>query len=203
MKMLRTTILVLVLVLLAAQSAQVQTAQAERWTVVPDGAEVVFTSKAPLETFKGRTRLVSGWVEFDPENLRGPIRGEIVVDLASLDTGKNKRNRHMRENHLETDRHPTAHLQPEAVLMATSATIPAAGAVELRLRSTFELHGVTRPLECPVWLHRQDNGDVVVEAAFPVLLSDHDIERPKFLVMKLADEQKVDVRFTLRRAGTP
>jgi len=195
-KMLRTT--TLVLVLLTAQSAR-----AERWAVVTDGAEVVFTSKAPLETFKGRTHLVSGWVEFDPENLRGPVQGEIVVDLASLDTGKNKRNQHMRENHLETDRYPTAHLIPEAVLMATSTTIPAAGAVELRLRGTFDLHGVTRPLECPVWLHLQDNGDVVVEAAFPVLLSDHDIERPKFLVMKLADEQKVDVRFTLRRTGTP
>jgi hypothetical protein len=49
-----------------------------------------------------------------------------------------------------------------------------------------------------VTLRSSDDGSVMVTAGFVVKLSDHDIERPRFLVMKLADEQKVTVELTAR-----
>ena len=188
----------ILLMLLAAACAR-----AERWQVAAEGGEVVFTSKAPLETFTGRTRVISGWIDWDPADLHAPLDGEIVVDLASLDTGKNKRNEHMRENHLETDRFPTAKLRPVAVLSGTPSALPPGGEADIRLRGAFDLHGVNRTLECDVRLRRDGAGAVTVTAAFPVLLTDHDIERPKFLVMKLADEQQVEVTFTLQPAISP
>jgi len=194
----RARLLTLVTVLLAAACAR-----AERWNVAADGAQVVFTSKAPLETFKGRTDLVSGWVDWDPTDLTAPLDGQVVVDLASLDTGKNKRNEHMRENHLETDRYPTARLRPVEVVAATPSDLPPGGNAAVRLRGAFDLHGVTRTLECDVLLRRDEAGGVTVTSAFPVLLSDHDIPRPKFLVMKLADEQSVAITFKLQPAGSP
>jgi len=194
----RATALMTLLVLLAATWAR-----AERWHVAAEGGQVVFTSKAPLETFKGRTELISGWVDWDPARLQAPLEGEIVVDLASLDTGKSKRNEHMRENHLETDRFPTATLRPVAVLSDAPSALPPGGEADIRLRGAFDLHGVTRQLECDVRLRRDEEGAVTVTTAFPVLLSDHDIERPKFLIMKLADEQQVAVTFKLQPAISP
>ena len=126
------------------------TARAERWIVDTSEAQVVFTSKAPLEKFKGRTDRLGGWLEFDPANLVGTITGELTVDLASFDTGKKKRNKHMRENHFETGQFPTARLLPEAVLSASSADLPPAGGVSLSLWATLDLHGVQQPLTCDV-----------------------------------------------------
>jgi polyisoprenoid-binding protein YceI len=190
--------LTILLILLAAACAR-----AERWQVAAQGGEVVFTSKAPLETFKGRTGLIRGWIDWNPADLTAPLDGEIVVDLASLDTGKNKRNEHMRDNHLETDRFPTATLRPVVVLSDAPSALPPGSEADIRLRGTFDLHGVTRTLECDVHLRRDGVDAVTVTTEFPVLLSDHDIERPKFLVMKLADEQQVSVTFKLQPAISP
>ena len=43
-------------------------ALAETWTVVAgdDATEVVFKSKATLESFEGRTRAVTGWIKLEP-----------------------------------------------------------------------------------------------------------------------------------------
>ena len=194
----RAMALTILLILLAAACAR-----AERWQVAAQGGEVVFTSKAPLETFKGRTELIRGWIDWDPADLTAPLDGEIVVDLASLDTGKNKRNEHMRENHLETDRFPTATLRPVAVLSDAPSALPPGSEADIRLRGAFDLHGVTRTLECDVRLRRDGADAVTVTTEFPVLMSDHDIERPKFLVMKLADEQQVSVTFKLQPAISP
>ncbi len=193
----KTAALVLALILLPT------VAHGARWTAVPASSEVVFTSHAPLETFKGRTHGVTGWVDFDPDNLMGPLAWEISVDLASLDTGKKKRNRHMRENHLETDRFPAAVFRgTEVVSCSFGVLAPGAGA-RVRVRGVFDLHGVVRPLECDVALSRDGAGNVTIDVGFPVLLSDHAIKRPKFLVMKLADEQQVAVRLVLRRETAP
>jgi polyisoprenoid-binding protein YceI len=196
----RATLRTLTFLALALSAAGVR---AERWTVAASGAEVVFTSKAPLETFEGRTDKLSGWVDFDPAALAGALAGEVVVDLASFDTGKRKRNEHMRENHLETGRFPVARLVPVAVLDASTEALPARGPASLRLRCELDLHGVTRTLDCEVSLERTADGALHVAASFPVLLSQHAIERPRFLVMKLADEQQVAVRFVLTPQAAP
>lgn len=179
------------------------TVRAERWAVDPDRAEVVFTSKAPLETFKGRTGLLTGWVEFDPADLQSGVDGELTVDLASFDTGKKKRNQHMRENHLETARFPVARLRPMAVVSAAPDALPDEGVARLVLQCELDLHGVRRTMECAIYLDRTGTGTLKVSAGFPVLLSDHAMERPKFLVMKLADKQMVDVAFVLHPEVAP
>jgi len=73
-----------------------------------EGSTVEFVSKAAMETFKGKTRAVSGTLRLDPAALVDTLTISISVDLASLDTGIALRNRHMRENHLHTDRFPLA-----------------------------------------------------------------------------------------------
>ncbi len=171
-------------------------AETVRYEVLP-GSEVVFESKAPLESFKGRTDQVSGWFEADLDNLEGWVALEVRVDLASFDTGKKKRNEHMRENHLETDRYPLTVLRGGSV----SSVRLKGGRTVMILDGELDLHGVRREVTYEIALDYKPDGTLVVETDFIVKLSDHEIKRPRFLVMKLADEQKVRVRLTARVQG--
>jgi polyisoprenoid-binding protein YceI len=171
-------------------------AAAETWTIGP-GSEVVFESKAPLESFEGTTDQVRGHITCTPDALVGPVDLRIEVDLASLDTGIGLRNNHMRDRHLETDEFPHAVFTGEAVTRATSALV-AGQTVELDVRGQFALHGVVRPRELTATAILAGDGTLTVDVEFPVSLEDHAIERPGFLVMKLADEQTVRVHLVAR-----
>ena len=187
--------LVPALVLAVSLALPVVHAQAEmvRYEILP-GSEVVFESKAPMEKFKGTTKDVSGWFEADLANIGGLMDLEVRVELASFDTGKKKRNEHMRENHLETDKYPQAVFRGGG---AGSARLEE-GKTTVTLEGELELHGVIQEVTYEITLDFRTDGTVAVETDFIVKLSDHNIDRPRFLVMKLADEQKVRVRLKTR-----
>lgn len=184
----------LAIVLAASLAASI--ASAATFTVRPGGdTKVVFTSKAPVETFEGRTDKMQGTITVDPAAVGDSITVHLEVDLASLDTGKKMRNRHMRENHLETDRYPKA--------VFDGATVRGAGKLEAGKRSAFEvdgtftLHGVSRRLRAAaeVWLDASGK-QLGFTATFPIALPDYQIKRPEFLFMKLAEVQQLRVSAT-------
>lgn len=187
-----------VLALLALRApAQAATA---RWQVkAGDGTQVEFVSKAPMETFTGRTKQVSGACTCDVGHLAGNVTLEVAVDMASLDTGLSKRNQHMRENHLNTDRFPQAWLRGGVVTPKAASELPVGGSVSVEFSGELELHGVRRPVVVPMELSRPTEGTIVVKAGFPVRLADYGIARPQMLFMKLAEEQLVRVAITLER----
>lgn len=173
-----------------------------RWDIVPgDGSRVEFVSTAPLESFTGRTKQVSGGCAFDIEDLEGEVGLEVTVEMASFDTGLGLRNRHMRENHLETDRFPRSWLRGGTVTEPSASSLPVGGTVSLGFVGELELHGVRRPVVCTIVLTRPEADRLTATAEFPVKLADYDIARPRMLMLKLADEQRVRVALTLRRTS--
>lgn len=175
------------------------TVQAAHFEITADGeSEIVFVSKAPMETFKGHTKLLTGWLDVDLDNLAGPVTLEVEVDLASFDTGKKKRNKHMRENHLETEKYPRAWFRAGTVLSSSAANLAAGQEATLIVQGTLDLHGVKKDMDCALTVGLAADGSMTVTGSFPVLLSDYAIERPKFLVMKLADEQHVEINLVAR-----
>jgi polyisoprenoid-binding protein YceI len=175
-------------------------AVAETWHV-GEGSEAVFHSRAPLESFDGRTQHVGGHISVDPDDLTGPLDMTIEVDLASLDTGISKRNRQMREQHLETDEYPLAVFTGTTVVAASAPTLIPGESVRLTVAGAFALHGVTRAIEVEAEVTLTTDGLLTAVASFPVKLSDHDIDRPRFLLLRLADEQQVEIMLVARRAG--
>ena len=175
------------------------TTLAARYEIVTGNkSEIVFKSKAPLEKFDGKTKQLSGFFEVDISNLSGLVSLEVEIDLASFDTGKKKRNKHMRENHLETDKYPKAWFRAGNIKSCSNATLAAGQSVTLVLSGTLDLHGVKKDHDVTLNLTRGSDNTVTITGEFPVLLSEHAIERPKFLVMKLADEQLVVVNLVAR-----
>jgi polyisoprenoid-binding protein YceI len=173
-------------------------ASAARFTVRPgfDDNRVVFSSKAPMESFEGKTGQVQGSLEFDPAALGDSVTFEFEVDLASLDTGLALRNKHMRENHLQTAKYPKAVFRGGGVTDASGSTLNPGETVTLALTGTFDLHGVSRRISMPVKATRRADGALGIVARFPVPLSEYNIDRPKFLVMKLDEIQQVTVTLT-------
>ncbi len=157
---------------------------------------VVFTSKATLETFQGKTKQVAGNVSFDPANLGDSVTVRVEVDLASLDTGIPMRNKHMRENHLNTDTYPKAVFEGGRILEASGSTLNPGDTVKLKLSGRFDLHGVKRTIEVPVDATRAKDGTLQVTTHFEVPLADYKINRPAFLMMKLEPTQHVTVQVT-------
>jgi polyisoprenoid-binding protein YceI len=178
-------------------------AEVQSFTVAPGkGQEVVFESKAPMESFEGRTDQASGTIAADLANLAAGCEVRLAVDLASLKTGIGMRDTHMRERHLETDKHPQAVFTGSKVVSATPTALAPGGTARVTVAGTFALHGVSREVELPVDLAQAADGTLSVRAEFMVLLTDHQIDRPKVLMLKLADEQKVRVSLTARPEAT-
>jgi len=189
-----TTTLLLTLLLVAIGSAR-----AARFEIQPKSdSEIVFTSKALWEKFDGKTKEVSGFVEVDPGNLRGDVELEVVVDLASFDTGMKKRNQHMRENHLETDEFPQAVFRGGKVLRAEPASLAPGDHGTLVLVGNLDLHGVKKDYEVTLEVERRTDGSLRIRGEFPVMLPDHQIERPQKLIVKLAEKQDVKIDLLAR-----
>ena len=157
-----------------------------------------FESKAPLESFDGKTHRVSGWIVWDPAAPGDSAEVRVEVDLATLDTGIALRNQHMRDNHLETDRYPRAYFRGGRL---TGAVAPLAHGrpAQIEIAGELEVHGVVRPLRAvaTVTLTEEEGAPVLhVACRFPLALADFAIKRPQFLMLKLGDVQQVtlDVR---------
>ena len=122
-----------------------------------------------------------------------------MLKFEVIDTGIGMRNTHMRENHLETEQYPLAVFTGQTVVATSAPALSAGNPVELTVRGAFDLHGVSQPRDITAQVTLEADGSLSVVAQFPVSLEDHEIKRPKFLVMKLADEQQVRVSLTAYR----
>jgi polyisoprenoid-binding protein YceI len=138
-------------------------------------------------------------VHLDPPSRGESIEVDLEVDLSRLDTGIELRNKHMRENHLHTDRWPKATFRGGRVSERSHDALTAGRRTTFTLAGTLELHGEARRVSVPVAITPQPDGGLRVESSFQVKLSDHGIPRPQFLVMKLDDVQRIDLDLVLSR----
>lgn len=166
---------------------------------------VRFVSETTLEAFDGRTDRIDGYVWLGADRALDDLTAGVElpegrlyfeVDLASIETGIGLRDRHMREDYLETDDHPWATFEGRI------ASVRAGTGSTLRVTSpgTFAVHGVerTRTLDCEA---TPSGPSVRIRCAFTVTLADHDIEIPQVMFLKLAEEVRVELDFHVRAAG--
>lgn len=179
-------------------------AHAARFVIAPgEGNLVQFESKAKVETFTGKTSQVEGSVELDPAQLGDSIAVQVVVNIASLDTGIGLRNKHMCDNHLDCDQFPTATFSGGTLAKASAGGLVPGQKTSFELHGMLDLHGVRQPLVAPVEMTLVEAGGarhLEIATHFPVKLADFQIARPKMLVLKLNDVQQVAVKLIARAA---
>jgi hypothetical protein len=137
----------------------------------PAADSVVAVVDAGGERLDARFSIVEANVVGDPSDLRQPLRGTVVLDPRTIDTGVDGRSRHA-QNYLEVEDHPTIRLDLSALRAAQaepdgSATFVAA--------AELALMGETIPVEVRGRLRREGSGDLAaftVDASFAVRLSE-------------------------------
>jgi YceI-like domain len=153
-------------------------------------------------SFEAQTRALSGTVapalanretNEAPDAVRasaGPVtlNGELRVDLATLKTGIDLRDRHMREKYLEVMK-GTEYAQ--AVLTGIEVD-KLQGKTEFR--ATLRLHGVEKAVSGTADVRLSDRV-VRVTAEFPVSRKEFQIESPRYLGVGVSDRVAVKARF--------
>lgn len=179
-------------------------AEPRQFVVKADGgSRIQFVSDAPLETITGVTTRVTGNLTVDPAQLSS-ARGNVSVQVASLRTGNDTRDEHLRGDHwLDAGQFPAATFAVTAIEGAASLT--ANQPAELRVRGRFTIHGVTKNVVATArvrWMPITDElrrtpgitGDVLrIRASFNVQLTDFGVSVPQIVRLKVANEIAVNV----------
>lgn len=166
-----------------------------------DGNKVEFTSDAPVEIMHGKTNQITGEVSLDDSfkfDAKHLFHIEFSVDLASIDTGIDLRNEHMRDNFLETGKYPKATYKATAIKMQGKPDLRKPQTVKLISSGEFTVHGVTVQKTIPLTVDYKPAqagkpARIRVHGNFPVKLEQFHIKRPEAVLVKLADTVFVDV----------
>lgn len=149
--------------------------------------KVVFLSKAPLSEFTGESKTLKGLIDLD-KNLV-----DFFLDLNTLKTGITLRDKHMRENYLETEKYPFAEFTGKFETLPTLTS----ASEKVKVRGKFKIHGVEKEILVEGVLKKLANGSLDLKANWTVALDDYKIEIPKLVFYELAPEQQVSIEAIL------
>lgn len=155
-----------------------------------ENGSVEFLSKASLNEFTGVSSSLNGLVDLEKNLL------DFFVDLNTVKTGIGLRDRHMRENYLETKKFPFAEFTGK---IETLPTLTKGQSKEVLAKGKFKIHGVEREIEVSGKLTLVSDNELKLEAQFKVLLSDYKIDIPTVVFYELSEEQVVTIQAVLKK----
>jgi polyisoprenoid-binding protein YceI len=164
------------------------------------GSRIRFTSDAPLETIRGTSSVVTGSFSLDPNDLSS-ARGTLQVPVASLRTGVDLRDEHLRgDDWLDAERHPNGTF--EITRMEGASRLEANRSVRLRIHGRFTIHGVTRNVVANARVRLVPGGSPRIEAqaSFTIQLTDYGVSVPLPVRLKVSNEIQIEV--TLRASAS-
>jgi len=147
---------------------------------------VEFRSTVPLHSFKGISNNLVGKIDFDNNTV------DFFVDLATLDTGNEKRDKDMRET-LEISKHPFAEFFGK---LTSDFDLENSEPQKVTAKGEFTVHGETQLKEVTGTLRKTDNG-LKLTANWNVFLSEHNIDPPGILFYKVSDKQEIAIEILL------
>jgi polyisoprenoid-binding protein YceI len=183
----------LLVLLLAFALAPFTTGQAQVYST--DSGYAEFAARAPLNSYTGRSNQLKGTFDLAAGTL------EFRLPMQSLDTGNDTRDRHMYDL-MQVEDYPYARF--EGRFVAADLDLESGTEQQVAVTGEFTLRGTTRTLEITGNL-RQSGDQLTVEADWPVLLSDYNIERPTLLLIyTVKDKHELHIEATLApTASTP
>jgi polyisoprenoid-binding protein YceI len=137
-------------VLLFAPAAWAQT---QKITVHLDPAstEIHWTLSGSVHTTHGTFKLKGGVVTFDPAT--GAAAGELLVDLASGESGNADRDAKMQKDVLQSDKYPEAFFHPAKI----AGTLKPGVTQTVSAEGAFNIHGVDHPMKLEIEVNFQGN----------------------------------------------
>ncbi len=160
---------------------------------VPEGegkVEFVATGWPSALKIHGRGEALAGELTIEGTT----VQGTLSFALDDLETGIDLRDRHMKENYLETAKYPTASLELTHVALDEPAEAETFEVDDAPFEGTLQLHGLTRPIRGTADLTRKDTR-LDVSATFEVSISDFGIDVPSYMGITVAETVTVKADF--------
>lgn len=153
---------------------------------------VKFISQAPLDNFEGITSDIDGYVFWQGNDTLKTSEFYFEVDLNTIDTGIGLRNRHMRENYLETDKFRFARFRGAIASFSKHSEQK----MVLHVKGTMTIHGVKQEMQIKGEVEIE-RGSYHLHTRFLIHLPDFDIRIPKLMFMKINETVNVELDFFL------
>lgn len=180
----------LALVLMAAWPSPscAQNADSQKVTVHldPGTTQIRWTLANSLHTVHGTFALKGGLITFDPQT--GEAQGEVLVDIASGQSGSAARDRRMHRDVLESTKFPEAIFHPERV----DGKIGSGMGGDVTVKGTFTIHGADHPLELAMSIQIAGK-NAVATTHFVVPYAAWGMKDPSNLFLHVQKQVDVDV----------
>jgi polyisoprenoid-binding protein YceI len=151
---------------------------------------VSFLSKAPMNEFTGTSAQLNGLIDLEKNLL------DFYVDLNTLQTGIGLRDRHMRDNYLETKKYPFAEFTGK---MESIPSLSIGESKPVVAKGVFKIHGVQKEISVKGTIKLVSANELLLDASFPILLGDYKIEIPSVVFYELGEEQLVTIQGNLKK----
>lgn len=189
--MLRTTFVLVLSTCAALQSAPRVAAQEMVLDLDPAQSVVNFTLPDVVHTVHGAFKLKSGAVRFDPAT--GKAVGEVIVDVASGDSGSTARDRRMHKDILESSRYPDAVFAPDRF----DGHFGPDGSADLQVHGLFKIHGTEHEVTFPMRVEMQGE-QVTATTHFVIPYVKWGMKNPSNFILRVSDKVQIEIRVTGR-----
>jgi polyisoprenoid-binding protein YceI len=158
----------------------------------PADTTIKFTLGDILHTVHGSFQLKRGDVEYDPAT--GAVRGAIIADAASGQSGNRSRDRRMHKDILETSKYPEIVFHPDRV----EGTVANSVASTVQVHGVFSIHGSNHEISVPVRVQVFPD-HWIADSHFTVPYVKWGIKNPSTFFLRVSESVEIDVHAT----GTP
>jgi polyisoprenoid-binding protein YceI len=173
-----------------------------RLIVAPSGNQARYHVREQLASVSfptdavGTTSAVQGVLLLGTGGAIIPDSSRFVVDLTGLRSDRERRDRFIQRNTLETAQYPTAEFVPTAA-PGLPTPIPVSGRAQFQLAGNLTIHGVTRPATWQVTA-RFEGGDITGTASTRFTFADYGMAAPRvMIVLSVADSIGLEYDFRL------
>lgn len=157
----------------------------QRYKIV--SPSVNFFAGTPLEDIDGTSDKLVGVLVADKSEFA------FRIAMNSFQFPRALMQEHYNENYLETAKFPNADFKG---VIEGEVDWETNGEYEVVAKGEFTIHGISKMYEIPALIKIVDKVKSL-EATFEILLEDHDIKRPKIVMLKIADSAEVTVKANL------
>lgn len=155
---------------------------------ISQNGTVRFVSKAPLETIKAESKQLSGALDVEKRTFA------FAIPISSFE-GFNSplQKEHFNENYLESDKIPKSIFKGKII---EEVDLNNPGTYTVRAKGTMTIHGVDKGMIIKSKV-TTTAGQMTVESSFTIVLKDFNINIPKLVNQKIAEEILVDVKMDM------
>ncbi len=152
----------------------------------PASSEIHWTLSGSAHTTHGTFRLKGGQLTFDPAT--GAATGELLVDLATGESGNESRDAKMQSEVLESNKYPQAFFHPEKMTGVLKPGSPQTMTAE----GAFNIHGADHPLKLGIQVKLEGN-QATATTHFSVPYVAWGMKDPSNFLLRVGKEVDVDV----------